>query len=78
MLTYSLGRGLEPYDKPTVRAITQKLARSGAGLQTLVREIVRSLPFRSRRAEGGSTAAVSGSGDAAASGSAQASADAAN
>jgi hypothetical protein len=61
MLTYALGRGLEPYDKPTVRAITQKLAGSRAGLQTLVREIVRSLPFRSRRAEGGgSTAAVSG------------------
>jgi mono/diheme cytochrome c family protein len=60
MLTYALGRGLEPYDKPTVRAITQKLTRSGAGLQTLVREIVRSLPFRSRRAEGGgSTASVS-------------------
>jgi hypothetical protein len=59
MLTYALGRGLEPYDKPTVRAVTQKLARSGAGLQTLVREIVRSLPFRSRRAEGGGrTAAV--------------------
>jgi len=51
MLTYALGRGLEPYDKPTVRAITQRLAASGGGLQTLVREIVRSLPFGSRRAE---------------------------
>jgi mono/diheme cytochrome c family protein len=51
MLTYALGRGLEPYDKPTVRAITQRLATSGGGLQTLVREIVRSLPFGSRRAE---------------------------
>jgi hypothetical protein len=52
MLTYALGRGLEPYDKLTLRAITQKLAASKGGLQVLVREIVRSLPFRSRRAEG--------------------------
>jgi Protein of unknown function (DUF1592)/Protein of unknown function (DUF1588)/Protein of unknown function (DUF1585)/Protein of unknown function (DUF1595) len=51
MLTYALGRGLQPYDKPTVRAITQRLTASGHGLQTLVHEIVRSLPFRSRRAE---------------------------
>jgi mono/diheme cytochrome c family protein len=66
MLTYALGRGLEPYDKPTVRAITQKLTASkggaskgGAskgGLQRLAREIVHSLPFRSRRAEGTLTA----------------------
>jgi len=51
MLVYALGRGLEPYDKPTVRAITQRLATSGGGVQTLVREIVRSLPFGSRRTE---------------------------
>ena len=51
MLTYALGRGLEPYDKPTVRAIAQRLMASGGGLQTLVREIARSLPFGSRRAE---------------------------
>ena len=64
MLTYALGRGLEPYDKPTVRAITQKLSRSGAGLWALVREIVRSLPFRSRRAETvrGTTAALAPEG----------------
>jgi len=34
-----------------VRVITQRLAASGYGLQTLVREIARSLPFRARRAE---------------------------
>jgi mono/diheme cytochrome c family protein len=51
MLTYALGRGLQPYDKPTVRAITQRLGASGYGLETLVYEVVRSLPFRSRRAE---------------------------
>jgi mono/diheme cytochrome c family protein len=51
MLTYALGRGLHSYDKPTVRTITKRLAASGYGLQTLVQEIVRSVPFRSRRAE---------------------------
>jgi mono/diheme cytochrome c family protein len=60
MLTYALGRGLEPYDKPTVRAITQKVTASKGGLSLLIREIVRSLPFRSRRAEESEkTAAVS-------------------
>jgi mono/diheme cytochrome c family protein len=66
MLTYALGRGLEPYDKPTVRAITQKLAASKGGLQRLVREIARSLPFRSRRAEGTGLAAATPSSNAAA------------
>jgi mono/diheme cytochrome c family protein len=51
MLTYALGRGLAAYDRPTVRAITTRLAASGYGLQTLVHEVVRSLPFQSRRAE---------------------------
>jgi hypothetical protein len=51
LLTYSLGRGLERYDKPTVRDITRKLEASGYGFQTLVMEVVRSLPFQSRRAE---------------------------
>jgi hypothetical protein len=61
-----VGRGLEPYDKPTVRAITQKLTASKGGLQRLVREIVRSLPFRSRRAEGTGLAAATPSSNAAA------------
>jgi mono/diheme cytochrome c family protein len=52
MLTYALGRGLEPYDKPTVRAIAGRLTASRGGLQSLVHEISRSLPFQSRRTEG--------------------------
>ena len=51
MLVYALGRGLERYDRPTVRQITTHLESSGYGLQTLVREVVNSLPFQSRRAE---------------------------
>jgi hypothetical protein len=51
LLIYSLGRGLERYDRPTVRTVTKKLADAGYGFQTLVMEVVRSLPFQSRRAE---------------------------
>lgn len=51
MLTYALGRGLERYDRPTVADITGKLEASGYSFQTLVHEIVRSLPFQSRRRE---------------------------
>ena len=51
LLVYSLGRGLQRYDRPTVRAISKNVADSGYGFQTLVREVIRSLPFQSRRAE---------------------------
>jgi hypothetical protein len=55
MLIYALGRGLGRYDRPTVRQINERLAESGYGLQTLVHEVVRSLPFQSRRAESAPT-----------------------
>ena len=51
LLIYALGRGLERYDRPTVRDITTRVATSGYGFQTMVREVVRSLPFHSRRGE---------------------------
>ena len=51
LLIYSMGRGLQRYDRPTVNTITARVAASGYGFQTLVREVVRSLPFQSRRAE---------------------------
>lgn len=53
MLTYSLGRGLERYDRKTIEAIHNKLAASGYPFQTLLYEIVQSLPFQSRRGEVG-------------------------
>jgi hypothetical protein len=49
MLTYALGRGLEPYDRPAVDKITAALARDDYRFSTLVLEIVRSEPFRLRR-----------------------------
>ncbi|HEX5084280.1 MAG TPA: DUF1592 domain-containing protein [Blastocatellia bacterium] len=51
MLTYALGRGLEPYDKRTVNDVSRKLNASGYQFQTLIYEITRSLPFQSRRGE---------------------------
>jgi len=51
MLTYALGRGLARYDRPTVNGITKRLEASGYGFQTLVMEVVESLPFQSRRGE---------------------------
>jgi hypothetical protein len=51
MLTYALGRGLQRYDRRTVEEIDRNLAASGYGFQSLIHEIVRSLPFQSRRGE---------------------------
>ncbi|MEZ5365010.1 MAG: DUF1588 domain-containing protein [Bryobacterales bacterium] len=51
MLTYSLGRGLERYDRRTVDQILKNVAADGNHFQTLVHEIVESLPFTMRRGE---------------------------
>ena len=51
MLTYSLGRGLGPGDRRTVDEITKNWAASGYPFQSLLYEIVGSLPFQSRRGE---------------------------
>jgi len=51
MMTYALGRGLKTFDAGTVDNINQKLAADGYRFQTLVQQIVESLPFQSRRGE---------------------------
>ncbi|MCS7025042.1 MAG: DUF1592 domain-containing protein [Bryobacteraceae bacterium] len=51
MLTYALGRGLERFDRKTVDLVNEKVAQSGYRFQTLIAEIVKSLPFQSRRGE---------------------------
>jgi mono/diheme cytochrome c family protein len=51
MLTYALGRGLKSYDGRTVDSINQELERNGYRFQSLVHQIVNSLPFQSRRGE---------------------------
>ena len=51
MLTYALGRGLERYDKRTVKAIARRLAERQYRFSALVDEIVRSTPFQMRRGD---------------------------
>ena len=55
MLTYALGRGLEPADRPVVRAISRKVQAEGYKFSALIREISLSAPFRQRSADDGST-----------------------
>ncbi len=49
MLTYALGRGLEPYDNCTVDKILARAEKDNYRLSTIVQAIVSSDPFRLRR-----------------------------
>jgi mono/diheme cytochrome c family protein len=51
MLTYALGRGLERYDRRTVKAIARRLAERDYRFQALVEEIVQSTPFLMRKCD---------------------------
>jgi len=51
MMTYALGRGLKPFDRRAVDSIQRAVAADGYRLQTLVQQVVLSVPFRSRRGE---------------------------
>ena len=50
LLTYALGRGLEFYDAPTVRALTRDLSGHEYRWSALLLGIVQSTPFQMRRA----------------------------
>jgi hypothetical protein len=52
LLTYSLGRGLERYDRPTVEAISSKVKASEYRFSALVMEVVKSKPFQMQTVEG--------------------------
>jgi hypothetical protein len=49
LLTYALGRGLEPYDMPAVRAISRQAAHDDYRMQSIIMGIVQSVPFEMRR-----------------------------
>ncbi|MGD1977812.1 MAG: DUF1592 domain-containing protein [Akkermansiaceae bacterium] len=51
MLTYALGRGVEYYDAPSVKAIIAKTEKEGGGLKNLVYAITESVPFQKRRGD---------------------------
>ena len=48
MMTYALGRGLEPADMPVVRRIVKKAGQNGYRLSSIVNEIIESAPFQMR------------------------------
>jgi hypothetical protein len=48
MLTYALGRGLEPSDMPVVRRIVRDAARADYRFGSIVMGIVESVPFQMR------------------------------
>ena len=49
LLTYALGRGLEYYDKATVRSIVRQAERNEYRFADLIASIVQSMPFQMRR-----------------------------
>jgi hypothetical protein len=51
LLTYALGRGIEHYDRPAIRAIVREAAVSDYRWSAVIQGIVESLPFQMRRAE---------------------------
>jgi hypothetical protein len=51
LLTYSLGRGLEYYDRPVVRSIARQAARDDYRISTLITAVVQSTPFQMRRVQ---------------------------
>jgi mono/diheme cytochrome c family protein len=51
LLTYALGRGIEPEDMPAVRAIVRQAEKDGYRFTSLIEGVVNSTPFRMRRAE---------------------------
>ena len=51
LLTYALGRGVEPYDRPAIRAIVRGAADDDYRWSSIILGIVRSLPFQQRRSE---------------------------
>ena len=53
MLAYGLGRQLEYYDEATVREISARLKPAGYPMGDMLREVVRSYPFTTRRLPAG-------------------------
>ena len=61
LLTYALGRGLEYYDAPAIRAVTRDAARNDYAFASLILGIAKSVPFQMRTASAADTRAASAS-----------------
>lgn len=53
MLTYALGRGTEPYDRPAIDAILTRMAKDDNSFHSMVLAIADSVPFQKRRGDAG-------------------------
>jgi hypothetical protein len=51
LLTYALGRGLEYYDHPAVRAITREASKDDYRVSSVIIAITKSAPFQRRRSQ---------------------------
>jgi hypothetical protein len=51
LMAYALGRRVEYYDQPTIRAIVKKAAQNGNRFSSFVLGIVNSAPFQMAKAE---------------------------
>ena len=49
MLSYAIGRKINPYDRPAVKRICTALEENGFKMNTLIREIVNSPQFKRRQ-----------------------------
>ena len=49
MLTYALGRSLEPYDQPAVRTIIRKAAKENYKMSAFITAVIDSTPFQMRK-----------------------------
>ena len=49
LLTYALGRGVEHYDAPAIRAVVRDAERDGSRFSSIILGIVESVPFQMRR-----------------------------
>jgi len=51
LLTYALGRGVEYYDAPAIRAIVRKARTDNFRVSSVILGIVDSTPFQMRRSQ---------------------------
>ena len=51
MMIYALGRGLEPADRPAIRAIARQTAQNGYRISSVVLGLVNSVPFQQRKGD---------------------------
>lgn len=51
LMAYAVGRRVEDYDQPAIRAISEAAAKDGYRMSSFIKQVVKSPAFRSRRVE---------------------------